>query len=256
MVFRLMPTRFGELANHEKNPIFRKDARIFNRVSQKMGSLHPILALDAAELHGGGVRLNRSTLAFLATLTIAAIVIWWVISRVDQKAAANIGQTSWQDADTPPASEILLDPWLDFPDAWSEASLPISTTIGPATNGGTEVFAVADGMVLFSGIRNQSHALILGHRHADGTRFESIYAPLAEVNRRPGDLVGRGMIVGQLGEASLRPVWREAPSGIEMVKGGTSPLAEALESPDSDSWMTLEIGNAEKILELMADPQD
>ena len=135
--------------------------------------------------------------------------------------------------------------------------MPVATDIGPTMRAsGAEVFAVADGIVLFSGIRNEAYAVILGHRNEEGARFESIYAPLTEVARKPGELVGRGMIVGKHGEKPLGPVFREAPAGVETVDLEKSPLAEALEEPDSGAWMSLEIGNAEKMLELIEDVQD
>jgi len=202
------------------------------------------------------VHFNRSTLAFIATLLLAAVLIWWVISRVDQQAATDAGPAGWQHADTPPSGKTIHDPWLDLADGWTEAAVPVATEIGHATRpgDGLEIFAVADGIVLFAGIRKGNHEVILGHRNADGTRFESIYTPLIETTRKPGNVIGRGMIVGRLGEAPLAPVFREAPVGIKTVETKKSLLAQTLESPDSEAWMTLEISNAEKMLELIEAP--
>jgi len=197
----------------------------------------------------GVVILNRSTLAFLGTLVVAALLICWVILRVERQVGAGGMAVGWQHVDTPPAGTDLADPWLELPDAWTEAAAPRSTEIGPATHEGGDVFAVADGVVIFAGLRNEEHAVILLHRDADGNRFESVYRPLASATVRPGELIGRGMPVGRLGDALRLPVISAMPAGAVTVDFGKSPLAVQIESAD-ESWMSLEIGNAEKILEL------
>jgi len=196
---------------------------------------------------------DRSALAFLATLALAAGVVLWVIHRVDHDSAAGVAHPGWQQADTPPSGAVLGDPWLTLADAWTEAAIPLAEEIGPAVGPNGDVLAVADGIVVFSGLRGEAHAVILAHRNRDGNRFESIYAPLAEAFPRPGALIGRGMAVGRLAGDVLEAGRANYPEGIEQVDGGKSPLAESLESPKDDSWMSLEIGNAEKMLQLMAE---
>lgn len=201
---------------------------------------------------------NRSTLAFLVTLILAAALVWWVIARVDEQTAEGTDRSGWQHADTPPFTATPEDPWLALPDAWTETASPVATDIGPAMRAGadTEVFAVADGIVLFSGIRDGVHAVMVGHRNASGARFESIYTPLRETTRKTGELVGRGTLIGRSGGQSLGPVFRETPADIDPAQSEKSPLAMALESPESETWMSLEISNAEKMLELMEDAED
>jgi len=219
---------------------------------------HLILATFAVDPHVCRMHLNRSTLAFIATLTLAALLIGWVISRVTPKSATGNTPTRWQHGDSAPSGDTIRDPWLDLADGWSEAAVPLATEIGPAMRPGDDlqVFAAADGIVLFSGLRDGTHGVILGHRNRDGTRFESIYTPLAESGRKPGELIGRGMLIGRLGQAPLSPVWHETPISVETASQEKSPLAIALESLESDAWMSLEIGNAGKMLELRADPED
>lgn len=212
---------------------------------------NPGLACDQSRIQLVAVKINRSTLAFLSTLTLAACVVFWVIRRVDDQAASNTGQIGWQHADAPPANEPPIDPWLSLPDAWTEAAIPVAREIGPALQNAREVVSVADGIVIFSGIREKKHAVIIGHRNADGIRFESIYTPLAEVAVRRGDLVGRGTKIGKLTQQPMATIMRAVPKGMTNVGPGKSKLAITLESPDPDAWMSLGIGNAEKMLELM-----
>ncbi|MFU8892318.1 MAG: M23 family metallopeptidase [Luteolibacter sp.] len=201
---------------------------------------------------------NRSTLAFLITLALAAIVVWWVIRRVDQQATSAAGQVGWQHADAAESGSSQADPWLELPDAWTQAAAPVAREIGPASHDGIHAVAVADGIVVFAGFRDSMHAVILAHRGIDGEFFESVYAPLSSVAVRPGDLAGRGMILGRTGNRPMADVLRNPPAGVEKVPDGKSPLAIVLESPETEAWMTLEIGNAEKMLEFIdkaaADP--
>ncbi len=195
-------------------------------------------------------------MAFLATLTLAVVTVFWVILRVDHQARRDASPVGWQAADAPPAGSTPHDPWLDPPDAWADAALPVATLIGPAVEESSEVHAVADGLVVFAGMRDGEAAVILGHRNRDGEKFESVYSPLAAVNCRAGELVGRGMLIGRLGEQPLDPVLRSMPPGVEEVSFGKSALAEALASPGLDGWMSLEIGNAEQMLKLLDESGD
>ena len=205
--------------------------------------------------------LNRQTVMFLATLAIAAGVIIWVIQRTDRRAAAGAEQAGWQHADTPRAEgDPMADPWLAPPDAWLEVIAPVVKTIGTAiaadAGPGAEVLAAADGVVWFAGMRADAHAVVLGHRDDVGTRFESVYAPLAGTTVKAGELVGRGMSIGRLGDTPMGPVFPSLPEGIDHRDGERSPLAEALEAPDPDPWMWLEIENAGKFLDLMETPDE
>lgn len=217
-----------------------------------------ILAHFEAISNAVGMKPNRSTLIFLATLAVAAGLVFWVIWRTDHRSAARVQPTGWQHADEPPSGETPMDPRLLPPDVWTEAATPVASAIGPATPAdaafGDDVLAVSDGIVLFAGGLDGARAVILGHRGADGVRFESIYTPLAEVACNPGELVGRGMVVGRLGGQPLGPLFRVAPGGIGRVVAGKSALAEVLEAPDTDAWMSLEIGNAEKMIEFIEEP--
>ncbi len=193
---------------------------------------------------------NRTTATFLVTLTLAAAILAWVIVRVEDRSGEGREAVGWQASDSPPDHSEPVDPWLMPADAWTEAALPVAVEIGPAIQQGNHVHAVADGIVMFSGIRAGTRAVILGHRNAAGVRFESIYQPLERIACRPGQLLGRGMRIGEIGSLPLEPVLRNAPVDLEEVAFGKSQLAITLEQPDGQGWMNLEIGNAEKILEL------
>lgn len=205
--------------------------------------------------------LNRQTVMFLATLAAAAGLVIWVIMRTDDRVAAGAGPASWQHADTPQANDgTVADPWLLPPDAWLDAATPLVNAINQVVvadgDPSSEVVAAADGVVLFAGLRDGAHAVLLGHRDGSGARFESIYAPLAGISVKTGDLVGRGMVVGQLGDEPLGTIIPDPPDGIKSLDDGRSPLADALETPDPDPWMWLEIDNAGKFLDLMETPED
>lgn len=210
-------------------------------------------------MQGFRVRINLPTATFLLTLLVAAGLIVWVIQRVEHRAAADGGAvTGWQQADTPPDAATPGDPWLDLPDAWTEASIPAADAIHTVTTAapGDAIPAAADGVVVFAGLRGNVRAVILAHRAPDGTRFESIYAPLDSTPLATGELIGRGMPVGRLADGVRPPFFPEIPADIAETGPGNSPLADALMSDDDQAWRTLEIGNAEKLLELMETPED
>ncbi len=207
------------------------------------------------------MRINRATVTFVATLLVAAGLVVWVIQRTDRRAAADAVRVGWQEADVPRWDDgAVHDPWLDPPDAWSDSAAPLVDAVGPVTDGdaapGSPVYAAANGIVWFAGARDGTRAVVLSHRDVTGRHFESIHAPLASVAVKPGDLVGRGMVVGTLGEEPPGPVFPDLPDGVAQVDGGRSVLAEALETPDPDPWMWLEIENAGKFLDLMDVPDD
>jgi hypothetical protein len=202
-----------------------------------------------------GVRINIPAATFLVTLLVSLGLIVWVIQRTEHRAVADGGgKPGWQQADTPPDSPTPGDPWLDLPDAWTEAGIPVADSIHLAT--GSEALAAADGIVIFAGIRDGAKAVILAHRAADGTRFESIYAPLDSTTLMPGALVGRGMEVGRLADGERSPVFRDVPDGVGEAGPGLSALGEALMSKDPQAWMSLEIQNAEKLMELLETSED
>lgn len=211
-------------------------------------------------VQGFSVRINLPTATFLLTLLASVGLIVWVIQRVEHRAAADGGAvTGWQQTDTPPDAATPGDPWLDLPDAWTEAAIPTADVIAPAAataaTPGEVIPAAADGLVIFAGMRGEMRAVILAHRAPDGTRFESIYAPLVSTPLTTGDLIGRGMPVGRLSEGARIPVFPSIPADIAETGAGNSPLADALMSDDPQAWRTLEIGNAEKLLELMENPE-
>jgi len=205
-----------------------------------------------------GVRIHVPTATFLLTLLVSAGMIFWVIQRVERRAAADGAVVAgWQQADTPPDSSSPDDPWLDLPDAWTEAAIPVADGVHVAADGGgDEALAAADGVVVFAGMRGGGRAVIVAHRAPDGARFESMYAPLDATSLVPGSLVGRGMVVGRYGEGVRTPVLREIPDGVGDAGPGPSPLAGALMSTDPRAWMSLEIGNAEKLIELLEEGED
>ena len=209
-----------------------------------------LLVAWSAGLHIRRVLPNRSTLTFLASLLIAAAVVGWVVHRVDRQSAEHSGPLGRQAADPPPDEPNPVDPWLLAADAWTDAATPVASEACTHAPEGAAVRAVADGVVVFSGVRHGRHAVVLGHRSPAGLRFESIYAPLESVRFRAGQLVGRGMILGERGAVPMGVTLREVPDGVREVAFGKSALAARLEDPDSDAWMRLEIGNAGRMLEL------
>lgn len=74
---------------------------------------------------------------------------------------------------------------------------------GMNTDLGDPVFAVADGVVVYSGEPSTGWGkiLILGHRFADGRYFQSMYAHLHEAFPALGALVGRGQKIARVGTA-------------------------------------------------------
>jgi murein DD-endopeptidase MepM/ murein hydrolase activator NlpD len=205
------------------------------------------------------VRINLSAATFLLTLLLSVGLLVWVIQRTEHRAVADGGGVpGWQQADTPAAVPTPGDPWLDLPDAWTEAGVPLaeSAHVASAVAAGEEIPAAADGVVIFAGMRDGVRVVILGHRAPDGTRFESIYAPLDSTSLAPGALVGRGMSVGRLGQGAMPPVLPNLPDGVGEAGPGFSPLAEAMMSGDPQAWMSLEIGNAEKLMELLETAED
>ncbi len=198
---------------------------------------------------------------FVATLAAAAGLVVWTITRVEHQAAATSTRVGWQETDAPPAIPAPPgDPWSEPVDAWLAAAHPGAHQLSPPAPdlaAGDEIHAAADGIVVFAGTRNGEIAVVLGHRAPDGGgRFETTYGPLASTPHRRGQLVGRGQSVGTL-TASPWPVIAMdlPPQGVIIGSAGKSPLARSLESA-SDDWMNLEIGNAERFLELENPPGD
>lgn len=199
--------------------------------------------------------LNRSSLMFAATLLVAGMVVAWVILRTERRAATGADPVAWQRADTPPADRgHIPDPRLTPPAAWLDAAAPVVDGIGPPFHGearpGAHVVAAADGIVLFSGMRDGRAEVRLAHRDETGQKFESIYSPLATATAQPGELIGRGMPVGTMGDHDLITIF-PIPPDAPRFDGGLSPLAEAMSTPDPDPWMWLEMENAGRFLELM-----
>ena len=63
---------------------------------------------------------------------------------------------------------------------------------------GSEVKSVFEGRVDFSGwIKGYGQVLVINH----GSRFYTVLAHLMERNKEEGDLVGRGEVVGLLGQS-------------------------------------------------------
>ena len=74
---------------------------------------------------------------------------------------------------------------------------------GMNTDLGDPVFASADGLVVYSGIPSPGwgRVVILSHRLADGSSFQSMYAHLHRIDVALGTLVGRGQKIGSVGTA-------------------------------------------------------
>ncbi len=74
---------------------------------------------------------------------------------------------------------------------------------GMNTDLGDPVYAVTDGMVVYSGEPSPGwgNILILGHRLADGRFFQSMYAHLHETFPPLGTMVGRGQKIALVGTA-------------------------------------------------------
>lgn len=156
---------------------------------------------------------------------------------------------------------------------------------GGNTGLGDPVRAVADGLVLFAGqpSAEMGTVVVLGHRTADGALLQSVYAQLDRLAVSSGMLVPRGSRIGYAGTAGGRhparlhfelrdgggleigsghadaPLDRLDPSatlaalhGAEPGMLSPPPLARALE-PGAKLWTTLEIGNAQRLSELLGD---
>lgn len=75
---------------------------------------------------------------------------------------------------------------------------------GMNTDLGDPVFAVADGVVVYSGEPSPGWGkiLVLGHRLKDGTLFQTMYAHLHQIDVARGSLVGRGQKIAAVGTAN------------------------------------------------------
>jgi hypothetical protein len=75
---------------------------------------------------------------------------------------------------------------------------------GMDTDLGDPIFAVADGLVVYSGTPSEGwgQVLVLSHRLADGRMFQSMYAHLHRIDVAVGSLVGRGQQIGTVGSAA------------------------------------------------------
>ena len=74
---------------------------------------------------------------------------------------------------------------------------------GMNTDLGDPVFAAADGIVVYAGTPSEGwgRVLILSHRLADGSSFQTMHAHLHAIDVALGAMVGRGQKIGSVGTA-------------------------------------------------------
>lgn len=194
--------------------------------------------------------MNRATFTFIATMIAMACIMVWVVHRVDNRQNGTPNPVGWQASDTPRDGGEIIDPWLEFPNPWLEAATPVIDGIGTPHLDDQSIRAIADGVVVFSGMRGDQYAAILAHQTSDGTYFESIYRPLSTVACRTGELIGRGMLVGHPTSSPLHHVTPTLPEGLARGLGEKSKLAIELERSQGEIWQQLEINNAIRMIEL------
>lgn len=147
---------------------------------------------------------------------------------------------------------------------------------------GDPIFAAGDGLVVYTGEPSPGwgNIIVLAHRDPEGKPIHTMYAHLLEIKTHIGSLVARGEIIGTNGTANghypahLHFEARSA-DGIDIGNGyasqpfnrldpkivvaalhnpapeGIFPSALSIANADPEQpWTTLEIENAEKMLEL------
>ena len=245
----------------------------------------------------------------LITLLLGVALVVWLLRRpVDE-----VERVGFQGADPPlvmPA-DGEIDHRFDFPSAWQSAEIPLAVRFDPPmghlvynaqrfwemndkrgghhtgddVNGiggmnsdlGDPVYAVADGLVVFSGEPSSSwgKTLVIAHRTPDGRVLHSMYAHLDRIDAGLGSLVGRSVQIGTVGTgndhypAHLHFEMRESDgvdigagymdsklnrldpaATIDALRNATvddwapSPLAVALEE-DRSAWTGMKIQGAE-----------
>jgi hypothetical protein len=170
----------------------------------------------------------------LAAAVVVAVV--WFRGREDG-APRQPERVGFQAADEPremPRSG-RLDPRFVPLGAWQRAAVPVASgCAAPTASGawravaGEEVLAVADGLVVFAGRREDGAvaAAVLAHRGKDGGEFHSVYPGLDRLVVARGLLVARGSRLGSAGAGGCAVALR----GADEVYPGPAP-ADAVAPP-------------------------
>ncbi|HEX5790737.1 MAG TPA: M23 family metallopeptidase [Luteolibacter sp.] len=264
------------------------------------------------------LRLKLRTRIALTLLLAAGLLAWLMF----QPRSVTGKRTSFHAAD--PALEMpadgVMDHRFDLMGGWTMARIPLALRFDPPMgamtynaqpfwsmneqrgghhggddfNGiggmdsdlGDPVFAVADGLVLYSGEPSSGwgHTLVIAHRTRDGRILQSMYAHLDRLDVRAGVLVGRGMRIGTVGTANghypahLHFEMRDGdqpdigsgyldhklnrldPAATLAALRGAAPddfAPSALElalRESTPSWLDLDIGGADILMRHMKEP--
>ena len=142
------------------------------------------------------------------------------------------GLTAWQLAQVPEARRFEAplgseQGALTFRDAEGH----LNGIGGTNSDLGDPVFAVADGLVIFTGEASaeQGKTVVLAHRTVEGRLLQSEYAGLERMTVAAGDLVPRGKALGTVGTANGH---HAARLDFAMREGdGLKPCAGPVEPP-------------------------
>jgi len=265
------------------------------------------------------MRDSTSNLLLLATLAAAAGILGYVLWREgDHTTVEKIG---FQDADTPLQMPVdgMPDHRFHMLSAWQAARIPLATRFDPPLgaehgaltynaqkfwemnekrgghhtgddlNGiggmdsdlGDPVFAVADGLVIYTGNPSPGwgNIVILAHRTTDGRQLHSMYAHLERIDVARDTLVARGAQVGTVGTGNghypahlhfeirecdgadigagytMYPLNRLDPTAtVDALRGAEpddlAPASLAIALAANMPWTSLEIRGAEKFTDL------
>lgn len=260
------------------------------------------------------------TLLFLLVFAAALLGLGiWQISKTEVGAVKLLG---FQDADVPFELEngMEIDGRFHMLSAWDSLAVPIANSMempmgtengglvynaqkfwemnnkrgghhtgddlngigGMNTDLGDPVYAIADGLVIYSGEPSPGWGkmVILAHRQEDGSLLQSLYAHLNRIEAAVGEMIPRGDRIGEVGTANgFYPAHlhleMHTGSGVYIGGGYTSAPLDRIDPvaligrfnhsgplgivPNmlpmavkdlAKNWTQLEIGNAEILTDL------